>query len=484
MANTENDLQQSACSDGTRTPLSSAHSHSRASSLAFEPVLELFGTSHLAEELRRFKRIQHAVSLNPKQAQAASELVDDFLMAFETRSSEQEFAVAVSRMWPAHRTLRNSEDVVGLQLAVHRRRVMLTAAAAWYWLTQDCVARCRTLVDVLDSSREPTPTPDHWLDRLCHRLYVDVVQGTPGSYDAHDFLPTLDGSPTLLEASLSPGSDASASTIVCENVVRMLRAWLNFPSNVQMLAGHFVMYVVGAFKNPDVLLLNGVWKVYRSTPTSILGRREKAHRVDVAMMDDFARRLRNLPLADVNSSATAILNQISAAVEECAPGLRVWTASMFKVIVPGEDASPPLPPPSGPSAIPAFTHPLGPPAIPAAVPDGPLDRLLAFALHILPIARNRHLSSPSPLQQRVLDRSDHYLPFRELASSRQQVTGPGGPFHPSVRCQSGAFPSWLIFRALMFDSPILHAGRTRCYFPNEAAWNRFLLDEDFNANDV
>ncbi|KAI0694805.1 hypothetical protein C8Q76DRAFT_634074 [Earliella scabrosa] len=173
----------------------------------------------------------------------------------------------------------------------------------------------------------------------------------------------------------------------------MLRAWLNFPSNVQMLAGHFVMYVVGAFKNPDVLLLNGVWKVY------------------------------------------------------------------------------------------PFTHPLGPPAIPAAVPDGPLDRLLAFALHILPIARDRHLSSPSPLQQRVLDRSDHYLPFRELASSRQQVTGPGGPFHPSVRCQSGAFPSWLIFRALMFDSPILHAGRTRCYFPNEAAWNRFLLDEDFNAND-
>ncbi|KAI0735666.1 hypothetical protein C8Q76DRAFT_612097 [Earliella scabrosa] len=110
-----------------------------------------------------------------------------------------------------------------------------------------------------------------------------------------------------------------------------------------------------------------------------------------------------------------------------------------------------------------------------------LDDLTRFLNHVLPLALGHDVTNPTPLQTVMLARPDHYLPFRELATCRQRVSGPGGPYHKDRRDLPGAFPSWLIFRALLFDSPVMRE-RTLGYFKNHEAWLAFLEEEGYQAN--
>ena len=92
----------------------------------------------------------------------------------------------------------------------------------------------------------------------------------------------------------------------------------------------------------------------------------------------------------------------------------------------------------------------------------PVHVLERYAKHLLPVAaalvHGTALPNPSELQSLVMQQPDHFLPFRELAPSRRRVTAPGGPFHPELIDVPGAFASCIIFRTLLFDSPILQEG--------------------------
>ncbi|KAI0703145.1 hypothetical protein C8Q76DRAFT_631925 [Earliella scabrosa] len=112
-----------------------------------------------------------------------------------------------------------------------------------------------------------------------------------------------------------------------------------------------------------------------------------------------------------------------------------------------------------------------------------LQSLTEFALEMLPLACQTPLPHPTKLQRRALDNPDRFLPFRECAPSRQRVAGPGGPFHPNQRDLPGAFPSWVIFRALLFDSRAVLEGDTPCYFSDHSAWLEFLATEGYDSDD-
>ncbi|KAI0744318.1 hypothetical protein C8Q80DRAFT_1272878 [Daedaleopsis nitida] len=256
------------------------------------------------------------------------------------------------------------------------------------------------------------------------------------------------------------------------NVLSIIRQWLDFPNNTAMLSAYFVICIVGTFKNSDVLLFDGIWETYRSVSKSILGKKQRPQDARVSTLQPFANALLGLPLLQPQSTEAAIMRDYSATIEQCFPGLRAWMDSSICCIHGGASPSSPL---AGDLDLPT-----PPPALPLSCPQAAgLDDLLAFAIHLLPIAHGCPIPSPSKLQQLVLKDVDFYLPFRELGPSRMRVTAPGGPFHQSTCRQGGAFASWVIFRALLYNSPVLHE-RTHCYFPNAAAWKAFLGAEHFD----
>ncbi|KAI0747742.1 hypothetical protein C8Q80DRAFT_1103141, partial [Daedaleopsis nitida] len=170
--------------------------------------------------------------------------------------------------------------------------------------------------------------------------------------------------------------------------------WLSFSNDTEMLAGYFVLHLMCAFKNSDVLLLEGVWCVYRTIKAFVLGQKIKA---------------------------TAIRDH----------GLRLLTD---------------------------------------------------FVLHLLPLGLGQDIAHPTPLQQSAQERPDFYLPFRELAPCHWRATSEDSPYHPSLNSESGAFASWCIFRALIYDSDVMHNHTTR-YFCNLEAWTTFLNAQGYNADD-
>ncbi|KAI0753009.1 hypothetical protein C8Q80DRAFT_1096121, partial [Daedaleopsis nitida] len=174
-----------------------------------------------------------------------------------------------------------------------------------------------------------------------------------------------------------------------------LRSWLGFPNNTEMLAAYFVLHLMCAFKNSDILLFKGVWRAYR----------------------------------------------------------------VVKVSMP---------------------VPLPYPLLQTLEKQG-LALLTDFVLHLLPVGLAQAIAHPTPLQQSAIECPDFYLPFRELAPCHRRVTSEEGPYHPALSSEPGAFPSWCIFHALLFDSDTIH-NHTKGYFCDRHAWEVFLTAQGFDNN--
>ncbi|RDX41183.1 hypothetical protein OH76DRAFT_1489674 [Lentinus brumalis] len=491
----------------------------------FQPVLDIFGLDNLRKQLRVYETLAESVEQGGHQA-VTHKSIQAFMKAFSSGPSSPQLLPVIAQMWPSHAALARSSDLVDLKLRLHRRQLMLCSAAAWYWLTQYCASRCKAIVQNLISNGggDAVAEEDDWLTRLCHAVYSAVCGRRQGNYDAGDFLEHLKGLDVKGHVQCPRKLEEDYAPRVCSNVLRLLRDWLAFPNNTEMLRAYFVMYVVGSFRNSDVLLLDGVWKVYREVKASVLGVDKKHRYLQVHMLDPFGAAVRRLPLATAGSQEADIMSQISHTLERCAPGIRSWTDSFITGIITGtpsrvHHASHPSA--SSPSTTPVHSQPLNGPSSPQsrsvpapshsqsqsagrssaprvrfAVPaqetrlgehppneDHPgLGALLAFLNEQLPIARRECLRSPTRLQRATMENPDHYLAFRNLGTSRLRVTSPEGPFHKNNIDAPGAFASCLIARALLFDSEVLHH-HTYCYFPDKKAWDAFVAAQDYNQED-
>ncbi|KAI0746128.1 hypothetical protein C8Q76DRAFT_604827 [Earliella scabrosa] len=277
---------------------------------------------------------------------------------------------------------------------------MLCNAAAWFWLLEHCSSQCREVISNLIQDPHHYAQSTNWFERLATQVYNDVKSRRRGEYRRSHFLSHLPGDDLVGVAPRPHVLEDDITSRVCKCCVEIVRTWLRFPSNKEMVAGYFVIYVVGSFKNIDVLLLSGVWRAYIHVPSKVLGVQKRAALLKLDMLREF---------------------------------------------------------------------------------EHGLNAIVQFTLEMLPVARGVPIAQPTSLQKLALDRPDHYLPFRELAPCRRRVTGPGGPFHTSIIDAPGAFPSCVIFRALLFDSPVLHHD-TLCYFASYAAWESFLQEQQFDPD--
>ncbi|KAI0688832.1 hypothetical protein C8Q76DRAFT_788245 [Earliella scabrosa] len=447
----------------------------------YQKVLDIFALDSLRRQLRRYQKLEHRMTSMPSSSSSSELPINDFSRALCGDQSSTSFVQAVASMWQSYKTMKAASDVAELHLASVRRELMLCNAAAWYWLTQHCAARCRTIVAELIKNRAAFKDSDGWLERLCSHVLCDLAgrRAGPYQYHAREYLPQLPmeskhgtvSRPVHLEEDFGPR--------VCENVVRLLR-----PNNTEMLCEYFVMYIVAAFKNIDVLLLDGVWQAYRHIKASILGPNStvKAPQLRVSHLHPFAAALTSLSLVTPTSQEAQTMDHISEIIERCLPGVKAWTSLLIGRLSTHNDIEEdPLY--GAPQSFTSVSREPPTAVLPSAPPRTPqdlgLDALVEFALQMLPVALSHPIPHPTTLQSLAIDRPNHFLPFRELAPCRRRVSSRHGPYHATKVDLPGAFPSWLIFRALLFDSPVMRES-THCYFPDHTAWLAFLEEEGYD----
>ncbi len=496
----------------------------------YTKVFSLFQARYLQSQLASYTSLADSAVGRPAHVDDPHEDLRKFMDAFTSEASGSAFHSSMSRMWTSHEVLCASSDLLDLRLNLHRRHLMLCSAAAWYWLVHTCGQRSQAIVAELGADVARFAQSDDWLERLCRDIYENVRLHRKVDVDAGDYFEHLRDQSVRGHIPRPHDLEEDITLRVLDLVQSFIQDWLGFPRNAERVRAHFVIYLVGAFRNPDVLVLDGVWKMYREVKARVLQlpRKTKGRYLTVPMLDEFATALSLQPLANPNSPESALMLRISSAIERCAPGMRGWTDSFIAGLLtcgtlppmrpsrtpttastshPSPSGVSPtirtrstdLPPVAGPSrARPATSKRVPAPGRPQIVSAPPpqrpdsqsdaaddshpgLNALLDFVHELLPIARGELIPSPSTVQQVVMERSDHFMPFRNLATCRVRVTSPQGPFHPNNVDQPGAFPSCVITRALLFDSEVLRQ-ETYGYFPDKSAWNDFVAAQKFDKN--
>ncbi|RPD54152.1 hypothetical protein L227DRAFT_512154 [Lentinus tigrinus ALCF2SS1-6] len=116
------------------------------------------------------------------------------------------------------------------------------------------------------------------------------------------------------------GNDVSPNT-VCSQVIGLLRGWLNFPSNSELLSAYFVLHLVDVCGgNADILLLRGVWRPYKEMKASILnvrGQRWSNRQCGLHALVEFFYNI--LPLARGKAPMTSIQQLVASDMDHYLP---------------------------------------------------------------------------------------------------------------------------------------------------------------------
>ena len=296
-------------------------------------MLRLFQSDSINDQLRRMKR----AVLIAKQAQPNIEdddetTVGEFVGAFHADERQSaDFAVKVSKLWPAVERRTKVTELSLLTLAQARRTLMLSSAASWHWLGPECAVRARSIVQAL--AREPTDDSNRprdgseeadWLRSLVQDTLLIVRSKKGGTLHAQSYFPASSASPSFAPRSSSFKISSIRGTIiqleehVCWEVIPALHQWLDFPHQTDLLGAQFVMHLVQASGNLDVLLLDSVWNTFRAIKTRLLREGRSRHTsLSLDMLTPFLNALASTDLALEGSDVRDLMNSFSQAVAAC-----------------------------------------------------------------------------------------------------------------------------------------------------------------------
>ena len=225
-------------------------------------------------------------------------------------------------MWPSYREQVKRIDVTDLSIALERRRTMLASVAAWFWLTEDCAQKIMAFARRAEEGDELEDEQSDWRARLTQRVFKILMdpEGLDIDLRAGDFLPGLPRPECVATVRYRAFPGQTTLDRVCNHAISTLRVWLGFPTNTEWVAARFAMEVVNAFHNPDVLLLKGVWDVFKHVKARILDTSHmRASSMHPTLLQPFVEALRALPLAQIDSPEHNTLVQISAIINTASP---------------------------------------------------------------------------------------------------------------------------------------------------------------------
>lgn len=114
---------------------------------------------------------------------------------------------------------------------------------------------------------------------------------------------------------------------------------------------------------------------------------------------------------------------------------------------------------------------------PRSIADG-AKHLVAFLRDAIQAHRTPIPAAPSIIQRLILDNADHHSPFRELATARQRICRPHGPYASADLCHTrkGVF-SILVYRGIVFNSSAfrnLPEDELQLTFESYADWETYI----------
>lgn len=457
-----------------------AESSHSATSANHESFINGLSLASIQNHLHRLTRLTQKVERSGLDVVATSEeSVTRFVQLYTVHNRfDRDFLRSLSRMWNSLETRFSILDLLDLQIAFERRRLMLTNAAGWFWLTGDCTAEARRYIIQLTAHEEEaeppheeeTESPCTWLYELTKTIFELRTKNLSGNVRPSQFFDLWEDEDFVVDIPRDPRtSDQSDSDWILTHVVRTIRVWLRFPTNTRLLAAFFVGHLLSTFHNPDLLLLPVVWRHHQDIKARLLGNRGGRHEsLTLRMLEPFINAIHHHPLSRYGSAESAALRDISSLVARCCPHLRSMTLELVRCL----DLNRPdrLHPPE-------IQLPLARSrGSQSANASNTLDGLIQCVRELLPMVQDGHvhaLPNPTKLQKLVASRPDFYCPFRELAPSRQLFCSPSGPFHSDNSDKPGAFASWILCRLALFESAKLQID-TICFFSTIEAWNEFV----------
>ena len=438
----------------------------------------MFSRDHLAEEL---KLIQASMAPRVGHLTLVNELggsLDGLLSSFrdEAPVSSISLAQGVSSMWTVFHSHSPSIDAIDIKMCMERRRLMLANAAGWQWLDSYVFPAIQRTLETLASPTEQC-LDSHWLVRLVRDVYNATTQKKKRVIAPRDYLPFLPTTTTSFHT-LTKVSPATLASKVTSFVVTAIRTWLNFPSNTYMLSGYFVINLLLFVKNPDILLFSSIWKVHMHIKSKLLGIPGHRHSsLTTTLLEPFIDKLKDHPICDSTSEEFSLLSQISATIREHRSSNHssaFQSLEQFLGITVSQPPDVPVPPRRLRATLPASDSTVVFPS--GDIPITPLEgrhHLLNLIRALIPLVSGNLPEQMTPLQSLVWKRMDFFLPFRERAPCRTRLTSSRGPFHADHVDEPGAFPSWVISRALIFGTVALR-DYTHGFFPDHPAWLAFL----------
>ncbi|KAI1783259.1 hypothetical protein LXA43DRAFT_1067802 [Ganoderma leucocontextum] len=410
----------------------------------FRCLLESFSMKALQMQLARYTNVVASVAQSISDCTSDSRAIDDFINQYQSTSrSSPQFVYALDRIWPALYNHDRALQCLDLRIALERRRHMLTNAMAWRWLTEDRVAKGNQIAARLCDDPQCLQDSTDWFTRLVRDVYQSYLAQCAVSLCAKDYLPDLHDPDQVWDVRSGPARAFTCPimTITCDEVVDLLAAWLHFPNNTSRISAAFVTRLVQSTGNIDILLLDQVWNAHQTVISTVLGcKGRRLQNLTVDMLSPFSNALEAHAIANRTSDEAKLLSDISRAVELCSRGLQLppsWLSSSCEHLLVQniDNIFPPIPQP----------HPT-PRTFQDNVYSPGLESLLRFIKALLPIVRPAQSSRSTPLQSRVQSNLDFYLPFRELAPSRQIAKSAVGPCSALNMSSPGAFASTVIFR--------------------------------------
>ena len=424
-------------------------------------ALNLFSLDQLSQVLATFQSAAEITKSREWVDSKDDRVIQDFISCYRSGTESKvtkDFALQLRQIWKPIDTRTASMSAWPLLLAIEYRQIMLCNASAWSWLTFDCPEHIKEYLKQLEADPYCLDDTLDWLPALVRDVRASMLERKSAALFAYDYIdPDMDETMKLRIARDPPKPDVFNDTLI-KRVVKAARHWLSFPSDTEMLQGLFAHGICKTFHTTDVLFLPGVWDIYNNVRRSLNlgGGGVRSDQLTLRHLDPFMDAIAALPLASPTTPESDTVRRISLVMRDMHSHLNIQSVSTERV----EDTTS-LPGAPGAAEI-----------KPELVQAG-WDALLAFIRDLMPVLSKPSPSAPTPLQALVMDRPNHYSPFRERAPARQLVTSPGGPFHKDMCDQVGAFASAAIFRGVLFDAPVLQQD-TSGYFADLKEWKELV----------
>ncbi|KAF8582182.1 hypothetical protein K439DRAFT_1618487 [Ramaria rubella] len=327
---------------------------------------------------------------------------------------------AVAGMWSKVKHAKACSAKDNIQEHINRQHAMVAHGFAWDWVEHACVIKIKAIMT--DPSNSCTP----WIASLIRKVQSFIETHSAGQLELQgkDQLPFCEMEPmiaTVMGPHTAGGHapfllDTDLKDYVLKEMISVITQWLQYPKEKTISAaqGKFVNMLLTITNSYDIFLLNATWKVYCFFPKSELFNDRKLKQITDNQIADTCDKFKESPIAQSGSREIQAIRDMA---KMCQP---------FGAISKN----------SNPNTL-ATT----------------VAEFVQFLRDLMPTTQSLiSQSSDNNLICKVIKCPDFYMPFREIAPSRCQVTGPQGPFeHNFIRTRSGLF-STLIYRGITYTA--------------------------------